>query len=277
LDEAVEPEQSSVDVGKRIAWIAEEVFHGNEAEMARILGCSQSTLSRIVRGEAKAGPKIVRLLITKAAIDPKWLRFGRGEKPRFESGAGRQRLGVVTGVEELVEAAKGKAEFIETRHVDPWDFSSTRVFLRVKSDDPMVKDGAEKILPGDTILFELGRKRWIQNPNFLKGKLCVARCTAGTVPITVRVASGEMDLSVPGLLEVRAVGFISPLCASPQADTIHETFGKTGRQIEFRDRPRNKDAKVPVPDRPEINPADARIVISAEDVVAVAMHLFRSL
>ena len=93
-----EADISPVPGSDRIRYLLDNFWAGNQNQMARDLGCSQSSLSRVVSGKRQAGKRLLKR-ITDFGVGPKWLFQGVGEpmaeRPRPPAGVDF-RLPVVT-------------------------------------------------------------------------------------------------------------------------------------------------------------------------------------
>lgn len=68
----------SKDAADRVRHLLQQHWAGNQNQMARDVGCSQSSLSRVVRGESQPGKRLLKL-IADFGVDPDWIFHGRGE------------------------------------------------------------------------------------------------------------------------------------------------------------------------------------------------------
>ena len=69
-------QRSEVD---RIRHLLENHWGGNQNEMARAIGCSQSSLSRVFSGASRPGKRVLKLIADHAEVNSEWLYHGRGE------------------------------------------------------------------------------------------------------------------------------------------------------------------------------------------------------
>ncbi len=84
LPRASEPDA----IAGRIGYLLQHVWFGNQSEMARDLGCSQSLISKVVAGERSPGHKLMQALTEHPTINKGWLIAGEGPPLAVEAGAG---------------------------------------------------------------------------------------------------------------------------------------------------------------------------------------------
>ena len=68
----------SRDAADRVRHLLQQHWAGNQNQMARDVGCSQSSLSRVVRGESQPGKRLLKL-IADFGVAADWIFHGRGE------------------------------------------------------------------------------------------------------------------------------------------------------------------------------------------------------
>lgn len=83
---ARKPASDRVQVAERLAYLRDQMWNGNQNEMARALGLQQGTLSNVLSGKRSAGSKVLKAACSYPGVNPNWVRSGAGkpfEKPTF--------------------------------------------------------------------------------------------------------------------------------------------------------------------------------------------------
>lgn len=70
--------QSVLSLSERFLYFLQALFVSSQSDMATFLGCSQSRISRINRGKARPGPKLLRALCKHPRVNSVWLLTGEG-------------------------------------------------------------------------------------------------------------------------------------------------------------------------------------------------------
>lgn len=70
--------QSVLSLRERFLYFLQTLFVGSQSDMAKFLGCAQSCISKIERGKAQPGPKLLRAMCQHPQVNSIWLMTGEG-------------------------------------------------------------------------------------------------------------------------------------------------------------------------------------------------------
>jgi transcriptional regulator with XRE-family HTH domain len=159
--------------GKRVIWVLNNKFMGNRSTMARRLGFSPSTLSRVVSGEKPPGRRLLTAIVEQLRVDSKWLLTGEGEPlvKSIEFGG----LGGVAPVSNrlLPGAPQDHRELLTPDSFDPlMVLGPSQYWYRLTRRDPIVKGSGRGFQSGDLILLETDPNRFPESSSILE-LLCV--------------------------------------------------------------------------------------------------------
>ncbi len=145
----------------RIRYLLENRWAGNQNEMARDIGCSQSSLSRVVGGKLRPGKRLLKLLMD-FGVSQEWLYRGKGE-PLVE----RRRASA--DVDFRLPVVASPLPGPPSEHRDRLDghefpvaaalFGTTRCWYEVGEGVGILRNNDARLAPGDLLLLEydLGR------------------------------------------------------------------------------------------------------------------------
>jgi transcriptional regulator with XRE-family HTH domain len=147
--------------GERVNWLIDKKFMGNRSTMARRLGFSPSTLSRVVTGEKPPGRRLLSAIVERLGVDSKWLLTGEGE-PFVRASA---RAGLETAAPVANDLLPGPPqdcrELLTPESLDTFSLlGPSQYWYRLKRDDPIVKNSGRGFRSGDLLLLEADRTRF---------------------------------------------------------------------------------------------------------------------
>lgn len=166
-------------LAQRIEWILENHFGGSQRKMARAVGTSQASLSRIINGVQRPGSKLLSAIASLPEVSDSWMYTGNGV-PLVSSPQG-------LAVEELeLPVARRLLPGPMEQHRDLLTddgfpvarrfYRESRYWYEVQRGDPIVGEAGRKIEVGDLLLMETDPHQRRHEPELL-GKLCVVRPT----------------------------------------------------------------------------------------------------
>jgi hypothetical protein len=153
--------QESVTPEDRIRWLLDHHWSGNQSQMAADIHCSQSVISRVVRGVQPAGSRLLRAIGDHPEINKIWLLSG-DEKPLIIPGS----LPISNAI--LPGPPLQHRDLLEGRYpVIPQDFRESRYWHRIQPNEPAVDSKIAKVRPSDFVLLECDVPWFLsQYPNF---------------------------------------------------------------------------------------------------------------
>jgi transcriptional regulator with XRE-family HTH domain len=69
----------SIDIVERFQLLMRRLFQDNQSEAARYLRVSQPTISRVLNGRMKLGPKLIKAVAAHPRVNSDWFTTGKGE------------------------------------------------------------------------------------------------------------------------------------------------------------------------------------------------------
>lgn len=241
-------------VRERFCFYVDTLFGGNQRRTAEYLGCSQAVISKIILGKQNPGGRVLDLMAQHPKVNPAWLLTGEGEPLLAEKKSATDQGWPVPIAEELLPGPPkeysnhltGQMEYVAGSL-----YRETAYFYVVRDSQ------IEHILPGDRILLDADKARWRKNLSVLDGKLCaVQRHVSEGVVIELCQLSCHTDQ-----FGETVVG--TPRPQLPELENA-EDYYKPHRGTTLGDW-KNVD-----------NLEDSNKV-KVEDIVAIAVELFRSL
>lgn len=164
------------DHAKRLVQIRDLLFSGNGAKMAGAIGCSNSLLSRIARGEQEPGRRLLEAIASHQNVNATWLLTGEGEpllKARNPDGVEGSLLPVTRA---LFAGSPSENELFLTGEFFPVAakfHSHSRYWLRIEEATRGVAR-AWQLEPADLLLMESDRSYW-KNEQHVHKRLCIFR------------------------------------------------------------------------------------------------------
>ena len=165
----------------RVAYYLENLYRGNQTDMAESIGCSQSVVSKIVLGHQEPGRKVLAALADQTNVNSTWLYSGEGE-PLF-SQIPEERSGgwlVPLSRQPLPGSPSDHRELLggDLFPVIGSLFEPTRYWLEVRPEDPITKIPSQKVGLRDLLLIETSQTLR-SYPSMVHGRLCVVQVEKG--------------------------------------------------------------------------------------------------
>jgi hypothetical protein len=162
----------------RVLWVLAHVYGGNQRRMATHVNISAATVSRLVRGEQRAGPNILRAIASNPRICKEWLETGQGE-PLAASApkalAGGRMLPVAKAILPGVPSDQPHLLTGLFFPVADMYYGDMRYWLQVPADCSLTSSEQWKVKQGDFLLFEADSRMWRDNAQLLERRLCGIR------------------------------------------------------------------------------------------------------
>jgi hypothetical protein len=250
----------------RFDYVRRTKFAGSQSALASALDCSQSFLSRVVGGRKEPGPKLLTALAGLPGINPHWALTGEGQPFQAEQPTSIPIANVLLPghPKDHADLLTGMTESVAPHHAR----DSAYMFVVT---DPF----AEHVLAGDRVLLDADPGLWRKNLRLLDDRLCAVRrhdvielrrirChfdDSGKLTRLLSYRSGDMPNepapgSFPALLgletDANAGKYHTVVDLKDQAGSVYE---------------QNEGAAS----------AAACDVVAVDDVVAIAIELFRRL
>jgi hypothetical protein len=166
----------------RVLWVLAHVYGNNQRRMARQLDISPAAVSRLVRGEQRAGPNVIRAVASNPRINKEWLETGQGE-PLAASAptalAGGRMLPVAAAVLPGVPSDHPHLFTGLFFPIADMYYCDMRYWLQVAADSSITSDERWKVKQGDFLLLEADSRMWRDNAQLLDGRLCGIRLKDG--------------------------------------------------------------------------------------------------
>jgi transcriptional regulator with XRE-family HTH domain len=175
-------------ITERIRILLRDRWHGNQNEMARAVGCSQSALSRLVRGETPPGKRVVKMIAACPGVDPNWLHHGTARRGTVSHTPASATLPVLR---ELlpVPPAQGKSNTEgHTFPVAAAEYSRSRCWYEVPPNAPILKSDEARLAPRDMLLLDYAPP--FNDQIELDGRLAVAWAESQATGINRHIALG---------------------------------------------------------------------------------------
>jgi hypothetical protein len=202
--------------GGRIERLLRERWKDNQRRMAAEVGISQTSISKVVRGEQPPGLKFLLAVAKVPGLNPVWVLEGTGE-PYSTPDASRAGDGKSLPVSRVIlpgPAQEYQHLLTELRLELAGRAGPTMYALVVQPEEPVTRWARLKLSAGDYLLMDTDSEVWRTNPQILAGRLCA-------------VAQAGAD----GTTCVLARAFLSPWPGLPlRFDAIDSNF--VARQME---------------------------------------------
>ena len=259
-----------VSAGDRVRHILELHWKGNQTEMARAIGCSQASLSKVLNRKIEPGKRLLSLMAKHPNLNPEWVFSGKGKPLKAEE---RANTGLQIPIAKQVLPGPPDAfpEFL-TEFTFAWASSAktgARYWLQVQHSDPITRSPLVKIAKGDLLLMETDRA-FFPPVDALVEHLCAVRLGASTklALVSHRTASPE-----DGGEHLRAETFDYIVHPSEIVEErIVQTFSD-GTSRSHLQRSHRKNSRTPVTEH-QFEPIAKTIVDN--DIVAICSFVVRA-
>lgn len=240
---------------ERFNFYLKYLFGGNQRRMAEETSLSQSVISKIVLGKQDPGSRVLKLLSQHPKVNPAWLLSGEGD-PLVTARKSHGDQGWPLPVSEvLLLGPPSTCRELLTSHIE----LVAGVVYRESAYVYLLTDNIPEaqMQAGDRILMDANPRRWRRNLRVLDGKLCAVR---------QHTASGPH-------IELHRVNF-----SLTEEDQNAELWISTMSEIEVVAGYGKAQRIDPTATEEEFQQSSStRGVIAVDDIVAIAIQLFRDL
>lgn len=175
----------------RVRFALDAVFAGSQSKMAKALGCSQPTISRIVAGKMQPRSSLLLSLAAQPRLNRDWVLTGKGD-PLLGSGRGLSvaRCLLPGMPKDCPKLLSNERAFFPSEQPD----NDSLYIVEVQEGLTVPSD---RILPGDHFLIESDPRAWLDNLKVLHNRLCVIRSGKGNVELRrVRCSEAKSGVSL---------------------------------------------------------------------------------
>ena len=254
------------DARKRVKYVLEIIWSGNQREMARAVGISQSLISKVVTGQQPPGKRFMSALAKYPGINADWVMHGTGHAVEFPQ---RGSLPVADGVLpgpplEVPHLLSG------SRHPVAAQYDRTsRYWLLLTDLSPVVRDQSHRLASNDLLLLETDTA-WTRRTDLVDGRLCGVRlqATHETEYHLGRVRSHSSGLVV----ELFDGDFVIPPTASVPKRRHSAPVRRRVRFLDLEVQKKEKREAAQLENQQKL--ADG-LPIAPEDIVAVQVYMVR--
>lgn len=245
--------QKHPPIARQIADLVESVGGGSQRAFAKMVGCSQPVISRIVNGQQPPSRELVERIAQLDGVDAEALLASLDDPLPHDL----KKDFLVPIADSLLRSAPGADQPLSGAvAVSRTIFRSTLYAVRARTCEPAFGDPSERLRADDLILIDSSTEHLRQNLQRLNGKLCAID---GGDTITLRRVWVMYD-------QVRGKWAVHTCADAKVKDYRDQRFeGRRLRDIQF-DYPEQA---------PEEEFVDAEVDVAA--VVGVAIQLIRSL
>ena len=254
---------------KMVSELVRTLGGGSQRKFARLVGCAQPVISRIVRGEQQPGRDLLERIAKVKGVDRDALMATL--VPSIEMGETANALvPVFDGLLNGSPAAQQGRLTGETVAVAPLGFRPTLYAVRARACASVLNNEQERMLPNDLVIIESHMTYFRKDVQSLNRRLCVIdQCKTGVVSITLKRVwvrcsedgeGGEIRTLAPS-------GY--PTQREKRAITLEEPEVLQSEKVGTSDG--GGTAEVNPPDRGRSE------VVSFDDIVGVATQLIRKL
>lgn len=253
-------------IEKRVQYLVNVLFGGNQSKMAESIGCSRSAISLAVTGKRPLGRELLRRLAEHPKISPAWLLTGDGEPFVAEreppTGTGLP-LPLLDHPIPGPPASCPQVMTGETYPVPGDMASASRYWVRTKKGLPLAQVQSAKLRTGDLLLIESDVAPFQHDPPSLQGRL------------------GAVRLPGRGAADARLVRFekAGPSEQPPDASTaatgeVAIDIKRSRAVLHFGVRPQYSNFDLPL--ETSKDESEERALVGLDDVVGVVIVLVRT-
>lgn len=157
-------------IAQQIADLVESVGGGSQRAFARLVGCSQPVISRVINGQQRPGRDLVERIAQLDGVDREALLASLDEPLPHD----RSDDSVVPIADSLLRSVPTQELFsASTVAVSKKVFRPTLYAVRARACEPAYSDPAERLRADDLIILDSSTDHLSENLQRLNGKLCV--------------------------------------------------------------------------------------------------------
>jgi hypothetical protein len=237
------PDTSTVE--GRVMWVLMNIYGGNQRTMSKDLGISQASISRLARGEQKAGHNLIAAIAANPRIDAGWLLSGRGtpltDQDRNALSGGRM---LPVACEVLPGLPSQTPHLLSGLYFPVADAyaAEERYWLQIQGDAPITRVDEWKIKSRDFLLLEADRRVWCDDVRFLDRKLCAIRL-AGKGSPNYGLSEVRWDREGGGLAHVHFGQEDGPSARAEESEPVPRLIRRRIRVVDVGDGPTPEEPK----------------------------------
>jgi hypothetical protein len=195
------------DVTDRVRYLLETLWGGNRAKMAAELGFSTTAINSIANGNRTPGRRLLQAIADHPKVNPTWLLSGEGAPLLVGGGKtlpGERKLPIAVQPLPGPPADYRKLLTGKTYPVAVSQYRSTRYWLDLQINEPIIARANAKVARNDLLLFECDPTARTRIFTSSSGALCVVDCGADSEPRykVARVTPYEDEMGTPSPIEV---------------------------------------------------------------------------
>jgi transcriptional regulator with XRE-family HTH domain len=158
----------------RVRWLIDTRFKGNRSRFAEAIGLSHTAVNKVAAGGQEPGLKLLTAIREALRVSPAWLLDGEGQPFRDPSDLDSQGVPMTEvllpgpPLEHMDQVTGGLVQFADRL------FTPTQYWLRLTSDQPLVRKRHLGFRAGDRLLMETDRVKFPREEK-LFSRLCVVR------------------------------------------------------------------------------------------------------
>ena len=167
-----------------IADLVETVGGGSQREFARLVGCAQPVISRIVTGQQQPGKKLLERIAKVDGVDRKALMATR--RPSLEMvEAAKSMVPIARCLLDGLPAERRERLTDRAVGVSPLVYRPTLYAVSAEACEPAFSDEVERMHKNDLLLVDADKDRLRKNIGELSGRLCAVSCRVAGVSRTL--------------------------------------------------------------------------------------------
>lgn len=157
---------------QKIAELVETRSGGNQREFARLVGCAQPVVSRILNGKQEPGRDLLERIAKLENVDRDELIATLETQGEIDR-ASRTQVPIASTLLDGHPASRQELLTINTVAVSPTVFRASLYAIPARACEPAFSNPSERMRADDLIVIESSVERLRSNLQALNGKLCV--------------------------------------------------------------------------------------------------------
>ena len=242
---------------KQVAELVETMANGNQRRFARLVGCAQPAISRILNGKQEPGRDLLERIAKVDGVDRESL-IATWKAQSSSAACVHSQIPIVQGL--LKGPPTENQELLTTTLVEVASRLSRQSVYAVRASQcwPVFEDESESMQAEDLVIIESSVEHYRHNIQMLDGNLAVIQGNSRNSSITMQRVHVKYDEAAG-----KRLLFVKEDEHSSELSQQGKSTGRQQRVITFRD------------EGPEQGAAD--LIIDPKNVVGVALELIRSL